>query len=204
MVSMSIYTVLTPYENQWYDFKTRNFANPIHAKIGAATIMQEATPTVGNLLSKCIPLKWDSILIKRIYGLIHSSLVQLMCFQQRFVLVLTVFTRFWYKYICFDPNYRMVVVASIQMLLARWILDIAYFRHYYHYGNFLSIIGICNPKETSCYARPASVIINCNMDWNVGLAEAEHHHATIGPSSPSTPILWLLFEYWMFRNWKTG
>ena len=36
-----------------------------------------------------------------------------MCFQQRFVLVLTAFRRFWYKYICFDPNYRMVVVASI-------------------------------------------------------------------------------------------
>ena len=51
---------------------TRNFANLIHAKIGAATIMQEATPNVGNLLSKCVPLKWDSILIKRIYGLIHN------------------------------------------------------------------------------------------------------------------------------------
>ena len=42
-----------------------------------------------------------------------------MCFQQGFVLVLTAFRRFWYKYICFDPNCRMVVVASIQMLLAR-------------------------------------------------------------------------------------
>ena len=85
-----------------------------------------------------------------------------MCFQQRFVLVLTAFRRFWYKYICFDPNYRMVVVASIQMLLARRILGIAYFRHYYYYGHLLSITGIFNPEETSCYARPASVIINCN------------------------------------------
>ena len=51
---------------------TKNLANPIHAKIGAATIMQEAIPNVGNLLSKCVPLKWDSILIKRIYGLIHK------------------------------------------------------------------------------------------------------------------------------------
>ena len=51
---------------------TRNFANPIHAKIGAATIMQEATPKVGNLLSKCVPPKWDSILTKRIYGLSHK------------------------------------------------------------------------------------------------------------------------------------
>ena len=89
-----------------------------------------------------------------------------MCFQQRFVSVLTVFRRFWYKYIFFDPNYRKVVMASIQMLLARWILDIAYFRHYYHYGHLLSIIGICNPEETSCYARPASVIINCNTGLN--------------------------------------
>ena len=85
-----------------------------------------------------------------------------MCFQQRFILVLTVFRTFRYKYIFFDPNYRMVVVASIQMLLARWILEIANFRHYSYYGHLLSIIGICNLEETSCYARPASVIINCN------------------------------------------
>ena len=51
---------------------TRNFANPIHAKIGAATTMQEATPNVGNLLSKYVPLKWNSIFIKWIYGLIHK------------------------------------------------------------------------------------------------------------------------------------
>ena len=51
---------------------TRNFANPIHAKIGTATIMQEAIPNVENLLSKRGPLKWDSILIKRIYGLIQK------------------------------------------------------------------------------------------------------------------------------------
>ena len=86
-----------------------------------------------------------------------------MCVQQRFVLVLTALRKFWYKYICFDPNYRMVVVASIQMLLARRILDIAYIRHYHYYGHLLSITGICNPEENSCYARPASVIINCNI-----------------------------------------
>ena len=50
---------------------TRNFANPSHAKIGAGTIMQEATPNVGNLSSKWVPLKWDLISIKRIFGLIH-------------------------------------------------------------------------------------------------------------------------------------
>ena len=41
------------------------------------------------------------------------------------------------------------MVASIQMLLAWRILDIAYFRHYHYYGHLLSIIGICNPEETS-------------------------------------------------------
>ena len=81
-----------------------------------------------------------------------------MCFQQRFVSVLTAFRRFWYKYVCFDLNSRMVVVASIKMLLARRILDIACFRHYYYYSHLLYIIGICNPQETSCYAWPASVI----------------------------------------------
>ena len=85
-----------------------------------------------------------------------------MCFPQRFVLVLPAFRRFWYTYICLDPNYRTAVVASIQMLLAQWIWNMAYFRYYYHYGHLLPIIKICNPEETCCYARPASVIINSN------------------------------------------
>ena len=56
----------------------------------------------------------------------------------------------------------MVVVASIQMLLAQRILDMAYFRQYQYHGQLLSIIKIYNPEETYCYARPASVIINSN------------------------------------------
>ena len=140
----------------------RKFEYPIHAKIGAATIMQEATPNAGNILSKCVPLNWDSMLIERKYGLIHKYARSMNVFSTTFCLILTAFRRFWYKYICFDPNYRMVMVVSIQMLLARRILVIAYFRHYYYYyGHLLSIIGICNPEETSCYTRPASVI-NCN------------------------------------------
>ena len=139
---------------------TRNFANPIHAKIGTAAIMQEATQHVRYLLSKCVPLKWDSILIKRIYGLIHKFSRSINVFSTTFC-ISSVFKRFWYKYICFDPNDRMVAVSSIQMLVARRILDIAYF-FFIYYDHSLSIIGICNPKETSCYARPASVIINCN------------------------------------------
>ena len=43
---------------------TRNFTNPSHAKIGAGTIMQEATSNEGNLSSKLVALKWDLISIK--------------------------------------------------------------------------------------------------------------------------------------------
>ena len=127
-----------------------------------------------------------------------------MCFQQRFVLVLTALRRFWYKYICFNPSCRMVVVASIQLLLARRILDKAYFRHYYYYGNLLSIIGICNPEETSCYARSASVIINCNTGlkrWPCrGRTPSCHYQAFFTEYADSMTFV----EYWMFRNWKTG
>ena len=63
---------------------TRNFANAIHANIGAATIMQEATPNVGNLSSKCVPLKWDSISIKRIYDLIHKFSLSINVFSTKF------------------------------------------------------------------------------------------------------------------------
>ena len=98
-----------------------------------------------------------------------SSLVRLMCFQQRFVSVLTAFIGFWYTYICFNPYYRTVVVASIQMLLAQQILGLAYFRYYYYiyiyryiYSHLLSTIKIYNPEETCWYVRPANVIINRN------------------------------------------
>ena len=57
---------------------TRNFANQSHAKIGAGTIMQEATPNVGNLSSKWLPLNWDLILIKRIFGFVVKH-VLLLC-----------------------------------------------------------------------------------------------------------------------------
>ena len=113
-----------------------------------------------------------------------------MCFQQRFVLVLTAFRRFWNKYICFDPEYRMVMVASIQMLLARRILDIAY------YGNSLSIIWICNPEETSCYARPASVIINCNTGlkcWPCrGRTPSCHYQAFFTEYADTMTFAWIL------------
>ena len=119
-----------------------------------------------------------------------------MCFQQRFVLVLTAFRRFSYKYICFDPNYRMVVVASIQMLLAWRILNIAYFLHYYYCGHLLSIVGICNPEETSCYARPASVIINCNTGlkcWPCrGRTPSCHYQALSTEYADSMTFAWIL------------
>ena len=125
-----------------------------------------------------------------------SSLFRLMCFQHRFVLVLNAFRKFWYKYTRFDPNYRMVVVASIQMLLARWILDIAYFRHYHYYGHVLSIIGICNPEETSCYARPASVILNCNTGlkcWPCrGRTPSCHYQDFFAEYADSMTFAWIL------------
>ena len=142
---------------------TRNFANLSHAIIVAGTIMQEATPNVENLSSNWVQIKCDLSLIKQIYKVYStSSLVWSICFQQRLVWVRAAFTRFCYTYFCFDPNYRTVVVASIQMLLAQPILNMAYFRHYYYYGHLLSIIKIYNLDETCCYARPVSVIINSN------------------------------------------
>ena len=175
---------------------TRNFANAIRAKIGAATIMQEATPNVGNLLSKCVPLKWDSILIKRIYDLIHKFSRSINVFSTTFCFSSNCVLRFWYNCICFDPNYTMVVVASIQMLLARRIWDIAYFRHNYYYGNLLSIIGICNPEETSCYAQPASVIINCRTGlkyWPCrGRTPSCHYRAFFTEYADSMTFAWIL------------
>ena len=51
---------------------TRNFANASHAKIGAGIVMQKATPNVGNLSSKWVPLKWDVLLLRRECDLIHK------------------------------------------------------------------------------------------------------------------------------------
>ena len=119
-----------------------------------------------------------------------------MCFQQRFVFVVTAFRRLWYTYICFDPNYRMVVEASIKMLLAQRILDMAYFRHYYHYGHSLSTIEICNPEETCCYARPASVIINSNTGlkcWPCrGRTPSCHYHALFTEYADCMTFAWIL------------
>ena len=126
---------------------TSDFTNLIHAKIGAATIMQEVTPNVGNLSSKWVPLKWDLILIKRICCLIHKFSRSNNVFSTTFCLSLLAFRRFWYTYICFDPNYKTAEVAAMQMLLAQWIWDMAYFRHYYYYGHLLFIFKICNPEE---------------------------------------------------------
>ena len=40
------------------------------------------------------------------------------------------------------------------------------------------------------------------LNWNVGLAEAQHHHTSFMSSSPSTRILRYLLEYSMPCNWK--
>ena len=53
-------------------------------KIGAGTIMQEATINMGNLSSKWAPLKWDLILIKRICGLIHKFSCSINLFSTTF------------------------------------------------------------------------------------------------------------------------
>ena len=174
---------------------TRNFANPIHTKIGAATIMQEATPNVGNLLSKCVPLKWDSILIKRIYGLIHKFSRSMNVFSTTFCFSSNCVQKILVQIYLLWPNNRMVVVASIQMLLARRILYIAYFRHYY-YDHLLSFIGMCNPEETSCYARPASVIINCNT-WlkcwpRRGRTPSCYYQALFTEYADSMTFVWIL------------
>ena len=175
---------------------TRNFAIPSNEKIGTGTIMQEATPNVGNLSSKLVPLKWDLISIKRIYGLIHNFPRSINCFKQRFVWVPTAFRGFWYTYICFGPNYRAVVVASIQIVHAKRILDMAYFRHYYYYGQLLSIIEIYNPEETRCYARPASVIINSDTGlkcWPCRCrTPSRHYQAFFNDYADTKTLAWIL------------
>ena len=112
--------------------------------------MQEATPNVGNLSSNWILLKWGLSLIRQIYGLIHKLSRLINLFSTTSCLSLSCVYKIWYTYLCFDPNYRTVVVAFIEMLLAQPILDMAYFRHYYYYGHLLSIIKIYNPEERLC------------------------------------------------------
>ena len=141
---------------------TRNFANPSHAIIVAGAIMQEVIPHVGNLSSNWVLLKWDLSLIKQIYGLIHKFSRLINFFSTTACLSSSCVYKILVHIFCFDPNYRTVGVASIQMLLAQPILDMAYFRHYYYYGHLLSIFKIYNPEETCCYARPVSVVINSN------------------------------------------
>ena len=131
-------------------------------KIGWGTIMQEATPNVIHLSSKWAPLKWNLILIKPSCSLVHTFPFRFIGFQQRFVWVLTAFRWFWYTYICTDPNHRIVVAASVQMLIGQQVLDNAYFPHCYYYGHLLSIMKIYKPEETYCYARRASLIVNSN------------------------------------------
>ena len=90
-----------------------------------------------------------------IFNLIHKFFLSIHIFDT------------YLTYICFGPNYKTVVVASIQMFLAQQVFDMAYFRHYYYNDHLLSIIEVYNPEETYCYARPANVIINSNtgLKW---------------------------------------
>ena len=126
-----------------------------------------------------------------------------MCFKQHCVLVLIVFRRFWHTYICFAPNYRAAVVVSIQMLLAQRILDMAYFRHYYHYGHLLFIIKIYNPEETCCYARPASVTMNSNIGlkcWSSrGRTPSCHYQVFFTEYNDTTTFAWIL-DVSQFKN----
>ena len=132
-----------------------------------------------------------------------SSLVRWKCYQRSFVWVLTAFRGSWYTYICFDLNYRTVVVASIQMLLAQRILCMAYFLHYNHYGHSLSIIIIYNQEETCCYARPASVIINSNTGlkcWPCrGRTPSCHYQAFFTEYADTTTFAWIA-DVWQLKN----
>ena len=125
-----------------------------------------------------------------------SSLVQLMCFKQRFVWVLGVFRKFWYTSICLDPNSRTIVVTSIQKLLAQRILDMAYFRHYHYYDHLLSVIKTYTPEETCCHARLASVITNSNTRlkcWPCrGRTPSCHYQAFFNWQAVNTTLAWIL------------
>ena len=113
-----------------------------------------------------------------------------------FFSVLTAFRGFWHIYICFDPKYKTEVVASIQMLLAQRILDVAYFLHYYYCGHLLSIITIYNPEETCRYARPASVIINNHTGLKCWPCRSRtpscHYQAFFTEYADITTFAWIL------------
>ena len=127
---------------------TRNFANPDPCENWGSYQNARCLPKCGKLIIKMGTTKMRLYLIKRICDLIHKFPRSINVFSTTFCLSLLAFRRFWYTYICFDPNYRTAGVASIQMLLAQWIWNMAYFSHYYYYGHLLCIIKICNPDET--------------------------------------------------------
>ena len=154
---MSNYTVLTHYDI----ISTRNFANTRNPKNWGESHNARSLSNVGNLSSKLAPLNWGLIIIYLICDSIHRFSRSIHLFSPTFCLNY-VFIILWCKCICFDTNYRTIVVAFIQMLLAQRILDMAYFCHYHYNGHLLPFIKICNPEETCCYARAASVIINSN------------------------------------------
>ena len=137
-------------------------------KIGTDAIIPEATRHVGNLSSRWASLKWDLIFMKGIWGLIHKFSRSINLFSTTFCLNSKCVKNIILLIYLFDPNYRTVVMASIQILLAKLILDMAYFRHYHFCGHILSIVKIYNPEETCCYARPASVIANSNTQLKNG------------------------------------
>ena len=96
----------------------------------------------------------------------------------------------------------MVVLASIQMLLAQRIWHI-----------FIIIIITTSYCPLLKYEiQKKSVIMRDQREWlltatpdsKFGLDDGKHHHATIKSSSLRTPIIWLLLEKCKFRNWKTG
>ena len=132
-----------------------------------------------------------------------NSLVRLLCYQQSFVWVLTALRGFWWTYIYFDPKYKTVVLASIQMLLAQRILDMAYFLHYCYCGHLLSIIIIYSPEEICRYARPASVIINDNTGlkcWPCrGRTPSCHYQAFFTEYADTTTFAWIL-DVWELKS----
>ena len=83
--------------------------------------MQDATPNVAKLLSKWVLLKCDLILIRRICGLIHNSSHSTDLFATTFCLSSHCIEKILVHIYLFDPNYRTVVVTSIQILLAQRI-----------------------------------------------------------------------------------
>ena len=95
------------------------------------------------------------------------------------------------------------MVASIQMFLAQWILDMACILHYYYCGHLLSIITIYDPEETCCYAGPASVIIDNNIGlkcWSCrGRTPSCHCQAFFTDYANTTTFAWIL-DVWQLQN----